>query len=858
MDWKKPVKYLLLISLFQCIGFEASAQYENVWMFGKGAGLDFNSGGPVFVESKIDGFGEACASVCDENGRLLFYTEGSYVWNKNGDTMPNGKELLPLRSTTNFSVSSSTTQGTIIIPVPKSSHRYYVFSLTSIEQNVHKGKLYYSVVDMSLNNGLGDVVAAQKGILLATGLTEKMTAVAGNRCNIWLLVTTKSELKAYEVNEQGVSNSPVVSLSGTTIFPSGCLVASPDSKKLVFANFGTSSVLCDFDAATGRAANPLQLSANFSYGACFSPDNSMLYLYDQGGGGGNQVCQYDLTLGSDALINASRTQLGPASFTHLKTAPNGKIYFNSSERNAIGCIDFPDKPGVACGFRSVAIQLPGQNKTSSGLPHIVPLIHYDSAHSWELFEGECFSNVRMPQITARDTTGWDYTWSNGAAATSTRVSAPGIYRVRYYTSPCMAHTDTFEVRFPYGVLPDIQMQPACRDMQNGKAWLSVYPGDTVTYKYVWQDSTGKTLSQTDTLHDAGSGYYTLRVTTAQCDTLVSLFLREESFPVSFISDSFVCERNDMMFTNTSDAHYTAFSWDFGDGTGSSSPNPKHPYAHAGNYTIRLTGSGALCRDTAYGLVTVDSLLSPGFTVIPDSVCAGTSVTILSENNSATINSVRWDFGDGNTRHDVLREIHHAYDGSGIMPLTLTTRYRVCPEAKFTRGIFVQPLPQVYLGPDTSLCLNGNPVVLQNKSSRNSISHSHMWSTGDTTEALRVTHPGRYSLTVTGGLLGCSNSESVVVTKDCAIDIPNIFTPNGDGLNDYFFPRQLLSSRISSFNMQVFDRWGRIVFETDNSLGKGWDGKYNNADQPEGAYLYIIDARFDGRTERYSGNVTLLR
>jgi gliding motility-associated-like protein len=70
---------------------------------------------------------------------------------------------------------------------------------------------------------------------------------------------------------------------------------------------------------------------------------------------------------------------------------------------------------------------------------------------------------------------------------------------------------------------------------------------------------------------------------------------------------------------------------------------------------------------------------------------------------------------------------------------------------------------------------------------------------------------------------------------------------------------MLSDGLTSFSMQVFNRWGQLIFETKQTDGRGWDGKFNDVPQPQGVFVYIIEASFaDGRTEKYQGNVTLLR
>ena len=96
-------------------------------------------------------------------------------------------------------------------------------------------------------------------------------------------------------------------------------------------------------------------------------------------------------------------------------------------------------------------------------------------------------------------------------------------------------------------------------------------------------------------------------------------------------------------------------------------------------------------------------------------------------------------------------------------------------------------------------------------------------------------------------------------RDCYLNIPNSFSPTGDGLNDYFLPRELLSSGLKSFKMNIYNRWGENIFFTDKVEGRGWDGKYNGVPQPIGSYVYIIEAVFDnGMRKTFKGNVTLIR
>jgi hypothetical protein len=125
---------LLLFVL--CLPLLGLAQKEgNIWYFGQNAGLDFNSGSPVALTDGMLNSIEGCASICDANGDLLFYTDGMTVYNKNHGVMPNGTGLLG---------NSSSTQSAIIVKKPMSNNLYYIFTVDGISGNA--GGLNYSVV----------------------------------------------------------------------------------------------------------------------------------------------------------------------------------------------------------------------------------------------------------------------------------------------------------------------------------------------------------------------------------------------------------------------------------------------------------------------------------------------------------------------------------------------------------------------------------------------------------------------------------------------------------------------------------------------------------------------------------------
>jgi hypothetical protein len=172
----------LFIILFIFIWQPTIAQNQNNnWCFGDKAGLTFLNGNPqAFTSSQMTSI-EGCASVSDPvSGNLLFYSNGLQVWDANNNVMPNGNGLLGGPTT-------SSTQGVFITPYPGKAKLYYLFTLDETINGGANG-FRYSVVDMGLNNGLGDVISSQKNILVQTNSTERIAATTNaNGTGYWIL-----------------------------------------------------------------------------------------------------------------------------------------------------------------------------------------------------------------------------------------------------------------------------------------------------------------------------------------------------------------------------------------------------------------------------------------------------------------------------------------------------------------------------------------------------------------------------------------------------------------------------------------------------------------------------------------------
>ena len=301
------MKWLLSLS-FMVLSFSGLAQKEaNIWHFGNNAGMDFNSGAPVAISGSALATMEGCASIADETGVLRFYTDGITVWNNTHNPMPDGFGLMG---------SGSSTQSGVIVPQPGSDDFYYVF--TVMQLGLADG-FRYSIVDMTLDGGLGDIVPGTKNTPILTPTSEKITAAAnGVNDNIWVLTHKwgTDEFYAYEVTPTGFVSTPVISAvgivhTGTINYTLGQMKISPDGSNLALATYSNAvNQLFDFDNVTGVVSNPITLTATpYDYGVEFSPDGSKLYIAqaDLPPGGPFELNQWDISSGVPVTIAASKT-----------------------------------------------------------------------------------------------------------------------------------------------------------------------------------------------------------------------------------------------------------------------------------------------------------------------------------------------------------------------------------------------------------------------------------------------------------------------------------------------------------------------------------------------------------------------
>jgi gliding motility-associated-like protein len=406
----------LFFYLISIIGYNTFAQKQNnQWRFGVGGALDFNTLPPSFVAGCPISTTEGSASVADRiTGALLFYTDGVTVWNANNQVMPNGTGLL------GGVTQLSSTTAAVIVPKPGSSNLFFIVTVDEIPCI---NGVRYSVVDMTLNGGLGDIVVGQKNIFLMQTTSEKLEVVpACDGLSLWLIAcSSNNEFVSFRIDNTGIQTTPVIG----AVFQNGFAGHNKINRQFNKIAVGccTQMEVFDFDNATGIVSNPIVWNANLpsglTWGIEFSPDGKVLYTSD-----GSSLLQFDLTQTTPLAIQNSEYLVSSGVHYTLQLGIDEKIYCNSG---SISAINFPNNLGVACGYQANVI--PNQTGGvfgASGLPKWVYYADDDPISTYNpiVFNNNCFPGP--VQFWIADTTAISsITWNFGDPNTGTNNTAVG-------------------------------------------------------------------------------------------------------------------------------------------------------------------------------------------------------------------------------------------------------------------------------------------------------------------------------------------------------------------------------------------------------------------------------------------------
>lgn len=489
-------------------------------------------------------------------------------------------------------------------------------------------------------------------------------------------------------------------------------------------------------------------------------------------------------------------------------------------------------------------------------------------------------NLGIGSVTATPQTGtapYTYSWSNGATTPIVTGLLPGIYTVTMTTADLCPSTSTITVTETPALTATItsQQDVLCNSGNTGMVTILVTQG-VAPYTYSWNQSTSTTNSATDLI--AGSN--TVTVTDINgCTTSITATLAEPPLLsiTTLTPDTLICPENNITLNTTGTGGSSAYTFTWTEngvviGTGTSII--VDPLNSGAIYCVTLTEACGSPSTQDCMIVTFPPTIIPS--LVPDEIekCSPSKFEFTNTSGPASdIASTNFDFGDNTSTLELLNDsTSHYYSNpdSYTISMTITSIHNCVYSASFNGLITAQA------SPIASFNINSNPttifnttVEMQENSSSNVVSWE--WSSpGSTVTSSNIQNPtfsfpegivNQYPITLyVTTALGCTDSTTheLNVIPEVILYAPNAFTPDGDEHNNSW---KIFVQGIdeTQFHMFIFNRWGEIVWETNDVQGE-WDGTYKGAPVSEGVYNWTASVKdlYSDKKRPFIGSISLLK
>jgi gliding motility-associated-like protein len=329
----------------------------------------------------------------------------------------------------------------------------------------------------------------------------------------------------------------------------------------------------------------------------------------------------------------------------------------------------------------------------------------------------------------------------------------------------------------------------------------------------------------------------------------------------------------------------SFDWDFSGGSPSTSSSeipPMISYSDEGSYNVELVVDDGYC--TGEDILSIEVPPLPMADIVPQTIfCEGLTVTF--ENNSSNSTSYFWDFGDGVVGDNSTEESPtYTYSNYGTYLVTLVvdpgSPCSYTDEQQF-EILPADPIVDLYVIGEPDICDTVPRLNVLWYGSGATIIH---WDFGDGNGSYEESaeyiyeENGVYTVTLTAYNEMCDYEEQFQEEISIGFGpilapvlIPNVFTPTGDHKNEHFriyyenedlvLPAgRTIFDYMSYYHLKIYDRWGVLMYDSDDDSLHMWDGDYNG-ESSEGVYYYILDYQrkcVDDKILSKDGHLTLLR
>ena len=742
---------MFIIFLYPC---ELSAQGEfNNWYFGNKAGVCFNSGFPVPLVNGTIIYPNTSVSLSDSNGNFLFTSDGLNVYNKNLEIMPNGYGV--------HCTPGSGHQTLCAVQKLEDDSSYFLF--TTGPYNPVGGTsfgLLYSIINMRLDSGLGDVELMLKNIPVP-GAEKAYSGITAtrhkNNKDAWVITRLYDQdsnfYASYLITHFGLSLTPMYSNCQISFYsPPGLpneIRISPDGNKLLCFFQTTDTVeYCLFNTSNGQITGlfkfipgTLSFHPSIANSAEFSVDSKFLYLTCSAFPylvGESIVYQYeaDKTDSLEFIQSETIIEITPSNSV-MKMGPDWKIYGTQNLSDSLLVINKPSVKGIGCNLQINAVPLLG-NDPELSLP-----VFLQRYYIYPNSEGNCQGepvDLSATIWTPADSLHWDFgDPASGSANFSNDTTPshvynlPGQYTIELFVRHIDNRTDTSWINITIDPTPAPDLGPD----------QTICTEDSVTFdagactgcSYYWDNiTTGQTgIATTQTYRTGEAGDYRVGVTnTFGCSGIdtISLSVTQAPEVTTFpLSDS-ICSGETTNIQLISNLPNTGFSWTVtlisGNITGFSADSGTviaqtllNPGTDTGLVVYHIVPKiGSCLGDTVNFSVTVTPADSVLITIIvpEDTICAGTSITCNAfAVNGGTIPSYQWQVNSVNQWTNNPEFTFIPSDGD-IVSCILTSSNTICtsnnPDTSNT--VLFTVYPQLPLSISISASLNpvcgGIPIL----------------------------------------------------------------------------------------------------------------------------------------------------
>jgi PKD repeat protein len=458
-------------------------QRQNIWFFGNHAGIDFNKRPPVPLSNSAMDAPEGCAIVCDRDGNTIFYTDGDNVYNKHDVLITNA-----------IGGSTSSSQSSIIVPVPGDETLYYIFTTQDITSGTNEVR--YSLFDLKKNNGDGDVVI--KDQLLFAKATERVTA-SGK----WLVIheAGNNTFRVYPITSAGIG-AAILTAIGSDHNPNvlangeGYMKLGPlNNLAVALSTPGVSNLieLFHLNDTTGKLTNyrkiDLKEPAGQVYGIEFSPGGKKLFATVKGNPTPSEVFEYFIdSIGHvyfKQRIDKPTLELGA-----IQIGPDGQLYMAINGSNVLATIQATDDTTRVSPINFGGFNLAAGTTSRLGLPNFIQQINNATGGPGIDVAGVCLGSPTKFVGTATDAID-NFFWFFGDGGSDTQASpqhtyaAAGTYNVSMrLTNRCGLDT-TLVAPTKIFAPPGRPTVPGAAALCNGPVTLDANTGNLPGLTYLW-------------------------------------------------------------------------------------------------------------------------------------------------------------------------------------------------------------------------------------------------------------------------------------------------------------------------------------------------------------------------------------